>query len=150
MNILLQQGSPNYSPGAGYGPPSHFAWSPKQYQRCNMICFFFQSSHMVETCTCIERNILFHPSAVCALSETRNNGEKIIGKRKIDSECRVFNLQFTNDYFLFNAKERLLVSSVKRQWLYSKTTIYANIMYPVTRTSMIACKAECEQTNFQS
>ena len=32
---------------------------------------------------------------------------KRLGKRKIDSECRVFNPQWTHDYFLFNAKKKL-------------------------------------------
>lgn len=31
---------------------------------------------------------------------------KRLGKRKIDSECRVFNLQWTNDYFFVQCKEK--------------------------------------------
>ena len=41
-------------------------------------------------------------------------------------------------------------ATVKRLWQYSKNTICADIMNPVTKTSMIACKAKCEQTNSQS
>lgn len=31
---------------------------------------------------------------------------KRLGKRKIDSECRAFNLQWTNDYFFVQCKEK--------------------------------------------
>uniref|UniRef100_A0A3Q4H155 IRG-type G domain-containing protein n=1 Tax=Neolamprologus brichardi TaxID=32507 RepID=A0A3Q4H155_NEOBR len=46
--------------------------------------------------------------------------------------------------------KRLFVSSVKRRWRYSKNTICADIMNAVTKTSMIACEAKCEQTKSQS
>ena len=31
---------------------------------------------------------------------------KRLGKRNIDSECRAFNLQWTNDYFFVQCKEK--------------------------------------------
>ncbi len=51
---------------------------------------------------------------------------KRLGKRKVDSECRVFNQKWTSDYFLFSAKKWLFVSSVKKQCLCSKNTTCAD------------------------